>query len=184
MTRYQATYLFTMVMGVVACQTLPVLDESSPRSRIVPQSRIELRETLTVPAGHARVFLQAGRVVPKGRLNQYQPQCNFEVRQVSDGSEQITADTFVVTALYEDETELVARPQMLWRAGWSTDNNSPFVNRFIRHRLHSPRQPQVMRLTCYGGFGEPWQVHYPSISEIRLSLGSIATVRLAETRGE
>jgi hypothetical protein len=158
-----------------------VRDEDSPLMRIAPGSTITLHEALTVPAGHARVFMQNGKVRAKTRLDRYRPHCNFEVRSVSDGSLRIEPDTFVVTKIIEDEEEVVSRQQPLRLAGWEMTGGDalPMVTRLVRHRLHSQRQPQVMRLTCHGGFDDPWEVDYPSISEIRRALGERATLKLA-----
>ncbi len=165
---------------VMACRQAPVRDEDSPLMRVSPGSTVTLHQVLTVPAGHARVFLQGGKVRAKTRLDRYRPHCNFEVRSVSDGSLRIEPDTFVVTVVSEDEEEVVYLPQPLRLAGWSLDGggSSILLTRFVKHRLHSPIQPQVMRLTCYGGFDEAWKVAYPSISDIRHALGSRATLKL------
>jgi hypothetical protein len=45
--------------------------------------------------------------------------------------------------------------------------------------LDSPSQPNVMRLTCRGVIDEPWKARRPSIAEIRASLGTLATLKLA-----
>jgi len=173
-----------LMLLLVACQQAPIKDENSPRMRIPPGSVITLHQTLKVPAGHARVFLQNGKVVAKHRLNQYYPFCDFEIRSVSDGTLQITADTFTVTKVIDNETEVVSTPSALRHVAWGMgheiqDDGMPMVTRSVQHRLHSPRQPQVMRLTCYGGFSDPWKVAYPTITEIRHALGEIATVKLA-----
>jgi hypothetical protein len=167
-----------------ACTGVPVKDEESPLSRIVPGSRIVLHEALTVPAGHARVFLQDGKVRAKTRLRRYYPHCNFEIEQVSDGTLQIIPDTFTVTAIRSDEVEFVSRPRRgpIVPAALTLANGDGdaviLLNRLVEHRLHSAAQPQVMRLTCYSGFDEGWSVAYPSVRQIRQTLGEIATVEL------
>jgi hypothetical protein len=177
--------LAALLLG--ACQQMPVTDENSPSMRVQPGSRIILHEALTVPAGHARVFLQGGKVVAKTKLKRYHPHCNFEVRQVSDGSLRIEPDTFLVTDVVTDEEEWVSREWPLRVAGWEMSGGAldgpMMVTRLVHHRLDSPRQPQVMRLTCHGGFAEAWKVRYPSVSEIRRSLGQRATLELAASGG-
>jgi len=175
------TIVATMML-VAACQQAPIRDEDSPRMRIAPGSTITLHEALTVPAGHTRVFLQNGKVKGKTKLDQYYPHCNFEVRSVSNGTLRIEPDVFTVTAVTEDEEEVVTRTSPLRLASWRFSGGGDSVvllTRFVAHRLDSPRQPQVMRLTCHGGFADPWQVDYPSITDIRQALGKLATVTLA-----
>jgi hypothetical protein len=175
--------LIAAALLVTACQQAAIRDENSPRMRITTGSTITLHEALTVPAGHARVFLQNGKVVAKTRLNQYHPHCNFEVRSVSNGALRIEPDVFTVTAVTEDEVEVVSRMQPLRLAAWrytgGGESTFTMLIRLVEHRLDSPRQPQVMRLTCYGGFTDPWEVAYPTVTEIRHVLGDIASVELA-----
>ncbi len=173
--------LLVSSMLLAACQVGPVRDEYSPHSRLSVGSNITLHQELTVPAGHSRVFLQYGEVVAKVKLDQYQPHCNFEVHAVSKGGERILPDTFTVTKVMEDEEEVVYRQQPMRMASLrmsSDDMATMLVTRFVRHTLYSASQSQVMRLTCHGGFDDPWKVKTPSVSEIRRALGDIATLRL------
>ena len=52
------------------------------------------------------------------------------------------------------------------------------ISRFVRHKLYSDTQPEVMRFTCHGGFDEPWQAETPSINDIRQVLGKLVTLEL------
>jgi hypothetical protein len=182
MQKIVITVAFTLLLA--ACQMAAVRDENSPHSRLALGSTITLHQTLNVPAGHSRVFLQFGEVVAKIKLDQYQPHCDFEVRSVSKGEETIRPDTFTVTKVMEDEEEVVGRQSPQHYASLDSDLSLgggemlPMVSRFVRHTLYSVSQPQVMRLTCHGGFDDPWEVKTPSVSEIRRVLGAIATVTL------
>lgn len=179
-TRLLAAALLLML---TACQQAPVRDEDSPRSRIAPGSTVVLNKPLTVPAGHARVFLQGGEVRDKVRLKRYYPHCNFEIRSVSDGTLRIEPGRFLVTDLSTDEVELVRRQGAMQYAALRLSDGGdmmPQVARLIHHRLHAEGRPEVMRLTCHGGFSDPWQVEYPSISDIRHDLGEWVTLELAD----
>ncbi len=171
----------TSTLLLMACQTEMVRDESTPRSRLTVGSSVILHQALNIPAGHGRVFVQFGGVVAKVKLDQYQPHCNFEVREISNGLEMIQPDSFTVTKVTADEEDVVRGPQLLRKASLrysSDDMGTVMVTRFVHHMLYSVAQPQVIRLTCHGGFAEPWQVKAPSVSQIRRALGDIATVRL------
>ena len=174
------TLVATLFM-LSACHQAPVRDENSSRSRVSAGSHFVLNEVLSIPTGHARVFLQSGQVVAKKRLEHYQPHCNIEVRSVSAGDSYIEPDIFVVTAVTEDEEEVVRGAQ--WQQYASLLNSSDsmdsvMISRYVQHTLHSTAQPEVMRLTCHGGFAEAWQVDTPSIREIRQALGEIVTLKL------
>lgn len=171
--------LLVVAAGLLsACQQMPVQDEASQYSRISPGSRIVLNKDLTVPAGHARVFIQNGAVSDKSQLDRYNPHCNFEIQSVSDGTRQILAGTFLVTAVSTGEELVVQTASPYYRVSFNPGLDRPLsmIAPFVHHRLHSDTQPEVMRLTCHGGFAQPWWARYPSVSEIRKALGNVATV--------
>jgi hypothetical protein len=173
--------LVAALLLLMACQQAPVRDENSPRSRVSIGSHFILHQVLAVPVGHARVFMQEGQVVAKNKLERYQPHCNIEVHSVSSGGSYIEPDTFVVTAVMEDEVEVVRGTAWQHYASlfYSGDGmDTLMLSRFVRHTLQSASQPEVMRLTCHGGFAEPWQVATPSVREIRQALGELVTLKL------
>jgi hypothetical protein len=175
--RYMA-WLIT-ALAVVSCAG-QVADESSPYSRMPVGSTVVLQQDLAVPAGHARVFLQHGKVVEKRRLDVYYPHCNFEQHAVSDGTAVIKADRFRVTAVGMGEDYVVQRDALI-HAGWSMAGEFggvSMINRYVGHTLNSPSQPQVTRLTCHGGFAFPGEAVTPSLTDIRTALGVVATVEL------
>lgn len=161
------------------CLTLTVHDEGSSASRISVGSRITLHQSITIPAGHARVFMQGGKVMGKVELNQYLPHCNFEVRELSDGNSRISPDSFLVIALQVGSDRVVSNGMPIRLAVdmdmYRFHSPSP-VSRYIKHRLQSTSQPGVMNLTCHGGFDEPALAEYPGIRAIREALGGLATL--------
>lgn len=184
MPKLIAVVALTLVM--VACQQGPVRDESSYRSRVGIGSTFVLHESLIVPTGHARVFIQGGEVVAKPQLNRYRPHCNFEVRTISDGSSRIEPDTFLVTDIEEDEEEVVTRAEPMRYAALAENSDHQggvnLITQFVRHWLYSERQPEVMRLTCHGAFDVPFYAQPPSIAEIREALGERVTLNLVLER--
>jgi hypothetical protein len=163
--------LVAALLLLMACQQAPVRDENSPRSRVSIGSHFILHQVLA----------QEGQVVAKNKLERYQPHCNIEVHSVSSGGSYIEPDTFVVTAVMEDEVEVVRGTAWQHYASlfYSGDGmDTLMLSRFVRHTLQSASQPEVMRLTCHGGFAEPWQVATPSVREIRQALGELVTLKL------
>ena len=163
---------------LAACQQSPVLDEESPRSRIAPGSVLVLHEPLSVPVGHARVFLQDGKVRAKRRIDMYYPHCNFELRTLSDAPQTIHPGRFTIKAIRWNEEMVVehgpARPY--YTDAGSGDVSVSLITRLLQHRLEAPQQPELMRLTCHGGFAEPWRAQFPSVAQIRQVLGELATI--------
>ncbi len=124
-------------------------------------------------------------MVPKVRLDRYRPHCNFEVRSVSDGTLRIEPDTFLVTEVDEDEEEVVGLPQPQRYAGLELNGGrGGGINQivyYVRHWLYAERQPEVMHLTCHGGFDLPFYARTPGIGEIRQALGQLVTLNLVIT---
>lgn len=181
MTRMSSPLVLAAALTLASCAG-PVADESSPYSRMPVGTTLVLQQDLAVPAGHARIFLQHGKVVEKRRLDVYYPHCNFEQRAVSDGTAVIKADRFRVTAVGMGEDYVVQRDRdALIHAGWSMAGEFggvSMVNRYVDHTLGSPSQPQVMRLTCHGGFAFPGEAETPSLTDIRTALGVVAAIEL------
>lgn len=169
-----------VLAAVLAGCSVPVVDEGSPGYRLPLGTAVVLRQELKIPEGHARVFLQRGAVVAKHRLDAYRPHCNFEQRQVSDGSAIIAADRFTVTAVTMGEDFVVQRRSFVYAALRLADDDSSasLVNRYFHYVLESPRQPGVMRLTCHGGFDLPGLAQLPGMVDVRAALGSVATLEL------
>lgn len=178
MTRISLLLVLT-ASTVFGC-AVQTADESSPDYRLPAGTELVLRETLVVPAGSARVFLQRGAVVAKARLDYYNPHCNFELREVSDGTARIEPDVFFITRVTVGFEEVVGRelPHYAGVGLPTFDDMRPFITRYVRHDLNSAVQPQVMRMTCHGGFDDSWWAELPTLNEIRAALGTFATVQL------
>lgn len=147
--------------------------------KLPPATTVTLRRTLNVPADSARVFLQHGAVVAKTRLHIYDAHCDFELRQVSGGTARIEPDTFTVTRVTVGDEQVVLRQPVRYAAlRFSNDDEGmpPLVSRYVDYWLHSPRQPQVLRLTCHGGFDFEGRAKLPTAAEIRAALGDYAAL--------
>jgi hypothetical protein len=44
--------------------------------------------------------------------------------------------------------------------------------------LESEEQPDVLRMTCMGAFARVWEVRPPSLEDLRVVFGEVATVHL------
>ena len=144
-------------------------------------STIVLKEPLTIPPSRTRLFLQQGSAMLLGDFDRYKPNCNFEVRSLTDLRQTISPDAFIVTKVQRMMTEVVrvhgAKPLPM-PAGLD-DQGTPMITRGVHLWLGSEKQPDVMRLTCRGAFDDMWAAQPPSIQEIRQALGDLAELVLA-----
>lgn len=143
--------------------------------------RLVLHKPLMVAPGNARVFLQQGRMLPSLGFNQYEVSCSLELRNLSEQPQTIAADTFVVTRIQHLREEVAAwrpvRLASLGLAGANIDSSPSDIFLGYHLWLHSPNQPDVLRMTCRGAFAEPWEARYPTIEEIAQALGDWASLK-------
>ncbi len=173
-------WLWMAAMPLLVSCAGPGIANQAVYYRVPAAATVTLHQRLQVPAGTARVFLQDGAVVAKNRLHYYYPSCDFEVYQVSDGSARIEPATFAVSRLSVGDDLVVWRRSPLryaaLRFATNDDGMPPLVNRYVDYWLRSARQPQVMRLTCHGGFDFEGRATLPTAADIRKSLGAYASL--------
>lgn len=118
-----------------------------------------------------------------GGYNDYYPFCYFELDDIAKTEQFIEPDTFTVTRVYRDETDMIVqappRVASLISVGGDADYGINMIVQTTVMRLHSSRQPKVKMLVCAGGFDLPPFARLPTVEEIRLALGNIATLSLA-----
>lgn len=169
------------VVLLTACVQSAIRDPASPFYRVPVGSHITLNQPLEIRPGHTRVFLQRGEVTRFSDLNQYWTSCNFEVRDLKQVAQQIDPDRFTVARVQQGNTQIVGRPamqvaglQLLSFSNW--DGGQPTVARYYDHWLSSERQPNVMRMRCFGPMADLSEAELPLYLEIEAALGTVATV--------
>lgn len=143
--------------------------------------QVVLHKPLTIVPEVSRVFLQAGESFPQYGLNEYEPHCSFEVRQVLPQQTQtIEPDTFKVTRVQYLREEVVwLRPVQvasLQLADAGIDSSPSDIFEGYHLWLYSENQPDVLRMTCRYILTEPYNSRPPTLAEMRFSLGELATL--------
>ncbi len=164
------------------CQQSRIRPEDSPWFRLPVGSTLQLNQDIEVFPEHARAFLQGGKSVQHGEIDEFSPYCNFEVREVSGESSQwIRRDRFVITRTQQGSDFIFLGygywPMANLRTGRSFFRHRPYpVNRHIHYWVRSGGQPDVMRLTCFSGRKDYWMATYPTLNEIRDALGDRVSI--------
>lgn len=144
-------------------------------------SSVTVNQEIVVPPGRSRVFIQWGQVVPWRAVDRYIPHCNFEIRELAREGFTIAPGEFRVAEVRRLNEQVVAREaiQLASSGGWGIggDGSYSHINLGVTMMLISEKQPQVMRLTCYGAESEPSSALQPSIREIEEVLGALASFR-------
>ena len=141
--------------------------------------KVKLHRVLEVKAGQARVFLQHGKVT--GSVDSYAPQCDFEITSVDHEGTYIQPDVFKILRVQHVMEQVVQsyspiRVASLTLAGISDDGGISQYYEGYHFWLQSQKQPQVLRMSCYGVFEEPGWLRPPTLREIRATLGDIASI--------
>lgn len=143
-----------------------------------------LREPVAMPRDRARIHLQNGQ--SGVGFNSYEPSCTLEIRVINrDAAEIIQPDVFMVEQVQHLFEEVVEFKQhrlaaLAMGGGSAMDAGPAMIHEGYHFWLKSPRQPNVLRLTCRGLYAEPHRAHPPSMEEIQHTLGSIGYFRFPE----
>jgi hypothetical protein len=179
----QAAWI-TFYLLLTACQTTGPHDENSPYYVLPSDSRLLLKQELTIPAHSAGVVLQAGRVVSDKDINQYHPHCRLEVHDVRETTQAVAADEFLVRRAHQENRQ-VSGPGLMkadTRDLRKTRGSPSFYIFRTILALESSRQPQVRWLTCQQ-WGEPAFGQHVTIREIRQTLGEVILLQLPDAPG-
>jgi hypothetical protein len=182
----------SLILVVVAFLTLAGCQQSASVRGSGQYVHLEGRQVtlhlpLPVAAGKARVFLQqdgpqSARVMASG-FDQYRPHCAFEIRSVDHQGVEIAPDTFQIVRVQRSLQQVVDSGSMqlaatqlalvgLWGGRSAYHEGYHFM-------LYSERQPDVMRMSCYGVYAEPPDLAPPTLPEIRAALGQYASITSA-----
>src|SRR3569623_88118 len=163
-----------LAAALAGCVSLAVKDENSSYYPVPVGSKLILHRDLEIPADSARVYLQGGQVVKSAGV--FDPYCRFEVRDVLNVPQTLKADEFVVRKTQMDMLHISMHDgvQLAGLSGWGSSESDVTVAWYLW--LESPRQPNVRRLICGGKFDAAFRARRPSINEIRIQLGDIASL--------
>ncbi len=178
-------WLPLLISGVLlaGCETL-VRESSGEWTEIPPGSLLRLNQPVPVAPGRARVFFRQGRLSNSGASPT--PSCGLEVRRIDpDRPQTIAAGDYRIARVQRYWTEVAERrPTAVPRfvmAG--KDGGTPLVQEGYHFWLASPKDPNLMRLTCLGLLADMWEARPPRLDEIRAALGDLATLQIGGRSG-
>jgi len=172
-------------LGLVACQSVGTGTTGYFSNPVSVGTELELVETLHVPAGRARVYLQGGEVQRYADIDQYQPFCYFLMNAPSPLARDIQPAVFRTLSVDLREQDVrLATPLRVVHGGVIGSSDGPGVIAFETHmRLNLQGQSDPERLVCSGAFASPGEAAPIRLAEMRLALGSWVIVRAQESSG-
>lgn len=165
-------------IGLLACQSTPY-PITSPYYHVPAGSQVVVKSTLSIPAGLARVYIQAGEVVDKKHVRRYYPHCWFLSRKVSDEKQLIQPGVFTVTRHRLLEEIVMREVQYASLLASDTEPHITAIEKISELDLQSSEQPDLMRLAC-NHWTDPLDSYHLTVSEMRATLGELVNLNIRD----
>ncbi len=173
--------LLCLLPALTACQSGVLVDRGDGQFQPLIATRLVLHEDVRIPPRQSHVAFQRGSRQPGA--GEFAPHCELEVKQVLEEAQTVRAGIFEITRIL-GVTHYVKRGKRNIRLAAGddfqllADDSSEWIMMAYHFTLHSDEQPGVTRLLCGGAYNYPYFARYPSIEDMRLALGDVATVVL------
>ncbi|MGD8617221.1 MAG: hypothetical protein PVI91_16410 [Gammaproteobacteria bacterium] len=175
--RVHITLLFSLIVG---CQAYGPTSGywSNP---LGPGAEIEVKRSIRIPAGLARVYVQYGETLGYAAMDQYAPFCYFLMREPLPMVQTIRPGMLRIESVSLNETEvrraLPARVAALMLFAGADGDGRGVIAMQSYMRVASAEQPDVYALVCSGAFAAPAEAKPIRLHELREVLGPLADVR-------
>ena len=178
--------IVTMLFLLGACTNLAPQDESSPFYTIPEQSKLIVNSDIVIPARELKVYVQGSRIANDAA--KLYPYCIFELRERKANAQLIKPDVFTISrvsrnidyiaGIVEPSFQLASNENILIIS--PNGGDGPGLVTYATYMyLHSPNQPEVLRLICaqLKDF-DPLSKHL-SIDQMRAALGPAFSLEVA-----
>lgn len=143
-----------------------------------------LHREVTIAPGRVRMSFQDG--APAYAYSEYYPHCELVLPEIREEPQIIPAGRYRIGQVI-GQTHYVSRPRqdsmLLAVAGdarnlLASDAGAEWIMLAYYISLHAETPPERLTLICGGAYNFPYNVKYPSLVEIRHSLGDYGTFKL------
>jgi hypothetical protein len=126
-----------------------------------------LHKPIDIAPGQARRFMQHDHLLSRAELDERYPHCRIEVRTLREQPYRIEPGQFAITRVQRD-IEAIAYREGIQLASIGalpvlamSDDGPTDMMEFVMLYLHSPTQPDVLRLVCAGKLSDGNPSDYP-----------------------
>lgn len=171
------------LLAVTACTPGNWLPGEHSLFGVLRGGEFVLHREITIAPGRVRMSFQDG--TPAYAYGELYPHCDLILPAISKEPQIIPAGRYRIGRVF-GQTHYVSRPPQgpvrLAMAGeprnlLASDSDEWIM--FAYHMsLHAETPPERLTLICGGAYNFPFYVKYPSLEEMRLSLGDYATLEL------
>lgn len=165
------------ITSSLACETTAVNDLDSQFYSVNTGSVLILNTPVTILENTGRTFFQNGKVIKEKDLNIYYPHCSITVNTIINHNRDIKPTTFIIYRV--DDQEEHAQLHILYasRRALGSNDGLSIIGQASYYYLKSADEPDVRTLECVQ-WGDPYDVRYVSVNDIRSAVGQIFTLRL------
>ena len=174
---------------VTGCATTDFIPGPPAYKTVKPGSILKLNQTLTIDPHSAGVRIQNGKITPNKLINQWYPNCRFEVRNPKDTQQIVQPEEFTITRVtYENylvkaDNVMLASVGIGISLGGGGDDGGPTADVHSTYfYITSETQPEVSRLLCEH-WEDPADARHLMLEEIQQTLGGIIDIKATPSQG-
>jgi hypothetical protein len=172
------TLILYGTLSISGCSVSNIKDQNSYLYSVPVGSTLSLNKTITIPANLARRFFQGGKQMLEKDINIYYPYCSLLMNTLTDVERTIKPIIFEVYKVQDDEE--TARRYVYFASNLLSSSDGPSIIGYASYYyLRSTSAPDVRSLECMQ-WGDPVDVEYLSINEVKKALGDYFTLILKQ----
>jgi hypothetical protein len=134
-------------------------------------SQVEVTQEMSAPVSGARLYIQHGQILPRGKITVQDPYCQF----FSDRSREEMRDPLVVRPQIFTITRSFQRRDFSWAYGIQFADVMSNADLSTVMELDSDIQPDIVRLVCMR-WGSTRLDGFLTINEMKTTLGSLVSL--------
>lgn len=174
--------ILPLLLSLTACQSGgPARSESTLFAQLAGGQFI-LHRDVSIPPGRVRVIFQQGTAVPGA--SELQPRCELEVRDILETPQTIPAGSYRIGKVRGMQRFVNRQDGKLLLAAMgepvrlANEGDNQWYMYTYRIQLLSEQQDEAPTLACGGAYNFAFYARYPTLQEMRDSLGDYATLTL------
>lgn len=174
----KAVFVLVLNMFLSACTGLGI----SLRVEQYPEfdnSELVLLKPLTIPANHASVKIQHGKLSQGRQLDKYFANCNFELKNISTSATVVQPEAFKIYKIKRDENYVLSEFVLYASVDADMGGDALAIEYSTEFYLTSPDQPRVFRMTC-SHWENPSFPEHLTVSQINSTLSPWFEIRSAK----
>lgn len=172
-----------VLLLLTACQSGISVRPGATLFKQLSGGQFVLHRTMIIPPGRVRVIFQQG--VASVGASEFQPRCELEVRHILETPQNIPAASFRIGKVRGMQRFVKRQSDSILLAAigepvrLADDGDSQWYMYTYRMQLiNDQSQDEAPTLICGGAYNFAFYAHYPTLQEMRESLGDYATLSL------